>query len=141
MGTIFEVAKKLDELSPNPTEFLFFDKLMSFENELGIEHVLTSWAFLYEHKLRLPSQRNPFTTLNHEDLKLKIYNRLTEELVFSGGGASKEQAHSLVNALLESTGAIDAIFSDFLIDDWTFCELFLVRCEVGGFILSFLGED
>jgi hypothetical protein len=141
MQSICEFVKKLDELSPNPTEFLFFDKQITFENELGIECALTSWAFLYEHKLRLPSQRNPFTALSSEDLKLKIYNRLTEELVFRGDGASTEQAQSLVSALIVSSGAIDALFSDFLIDDWTFCELLLVRCNVGGFILSFLGED
>jgi hypothetical protein len=138
---ISEILRGLDEGLPNVTEFLLFNKPLHLEDELQLEVALTAWANLYGHTVRLPSRRNPFEPLSLEGANSFIHDRLTKDIVFGTSGLSEKEAADLAKMLLSSTGAVRALATSFLIEDWTFCDFLAVSCRHGGFFLAFLGED
>jgi hypothetical protein len=136
-----ELIKELEECTPNSIDVLLLNKSTLLESKLEIESTLASWAFAFNHNLLEKNRRNPFANLNDKEVREYIVDRLSRDIVFGSKSKDIERAVSLTDSLLTGLGSVAGIESDFVIDNWTFCNLIIISAKKTTLVLAFLGED
>lgn len=125
----------------NLAEFLVLDLEGGATSDEAREAVLSEWAAANGHSLRAPDERNPFQPLVEGEVEGWLGDRHFEDIVYRTEGADQQRSRSVAADLVTGIGPADYQWSDFIIDDWTFCDVVVITQPLRGIVIAFLGED
>lgn len=103
--------------------------------------VLSNWAAAKGHALRASGERNPLLPLVEGEVEEWLGDRHFEDIVFRTSGPDQHRSRSVAAELVARIGPANCQWSDFTIDDWTFCDVVVITQPLRGILIAFLGED
>ena len=135
------ILDELDVLAPDCHDAMLINTAVVQAADSDIEPLLQGWAAAFGHKLRIPERRNSFQWLSHDDAVTWVNGHLTRDLVFGTVGMEAQKAAALTAQLFDHLGRVQALTSNFVISDWTFCDVIVMSNASATLLLAFLGED
>ena len=139
-----DLKSTLDNLTvyaPNPTDFWLLNQAIDLGDGGALETVLRDWASRFGHTLRPPEGRNPTVGLSKEEVAEHIASRLSRDIMFNSRGFDESESLAMAELLVSSFGITDGVASDFVIRDWTFCDLLMCTGQTFSIVIAWLGED
>ncbi|RYZ20063.1 MAG: hypothetical protein EOO16_17990 [Chitinophagaceae bacterium] len=133
--------ENLTVYGPNPTDLCIFNLIVDLDDSGAVEAVLRDWASRFGHTLRPPGGRNPFARLSAGEVAGHISSRLSRDIVFNTRGFEEPDSRAMADALMRSFAIKEGIATDFVISDWTYCELLVCTGETFTVVIASLGED
>lgn len=139
-----ELVAQLDQFTEeahNVTEFLVLDLAEGVTDDQARETILSDWAAANGHALRASGEQNPFCPLVGEKVEGWLADRHFEDIVYRTVGPDQKRSSSAAAELVARIGPADYRWSDFIIDDWTFCDVLVITQPLRSIVIAFLGED
>jgi hypothetical protein len=133
--------ESLTVYSPNPTDFWLLNQALDLGDDSAVEAILRDWSSRFGHTLRPPESRNRTARLCKEEVAEHIASRLSRDIVFNSRGFDESESRAMAELLVSSFGITDGVANDFVIDDWTFCDLLVCAGEAFTIVIASLGED
>lgn len=141
MKDIFAQLTQFTSDANNVAEFLILDLDGSVVGDEAREKALSEWATAHGHSLRAPGERNPIESLVEGEVEGWLYDRHFKDLVHKIKGPDQQLSTALATELVASIGPADYPWSNYTIDDWTFCEVVVGTQPHRCIVVAFLGED
>ena len=139
-----DLKNAIDNLTvyaPNPTDFWLLNQTIDLGDGGAVEAVLRDWASRFGHTLRPPEGRNPTIRLSKEEVAEHIASRLSRDIVFNSRGFDESESRVMSELLVSSFGIANGVAINFVICDWTFCDLLVCTGETFSIVIASLGED
>lgn len=139
-----EIAAQLDRFTQeanNEVEFLIVELDKGLAGDRARETALSEWAAAMGHELRAPNKRNPFQSLVEGEVERLLGDMHFEDIVFRTKGPDEQRSQSIAAELVAHIGPADYQWSDFIIDDWTFCLVVVITQPLRAIVIAFMGED
>lgn len=133
--------ENLTVYAPNATDFWLLNLSTDLDDGGSVEAVLQDWATRFKHSLRPPEARNPLARLSAEEVAEHIGSRLGRDIVFNSRGFEESECRAMAEVLVSSFELTDGVSTEFLIRDWTFCDLLVCTGQNFTVVIATLGED
>lgn len=105
------------------------------------EFLLSQWAEANGHSLRALGERSKFQQLVEGEVGSWLGDRHFKDLLHGIYGPDQHRSRSVAADLVASIGPADYQWTDFAIDEWTFCDVLVVTQPLRGIVIAFLAED
>jgi hypothetical protein len=139
-----DLKKAIDNLAvyaPNTTDFCLLNQTVDLGDSAAVEAVLGDWASRFGHSLLPPEGRNPFARLSAEEVAGHIGSRLSRDIVSNSPGFEESDSRAMAEVLVSSFDITEGIATDYVIRDWTFCDLLVCTGQAFTIVIASLGED
>ena len=133
--------ENLTVYAPNPTDFCILNQTVDLGDREAFESVLRDWASRFGHSLVPLDARNPCTRLSAGEVIEHIGSHLSRDIVFNTRGFDESESRAMAELLVNSFGFTDGVAINFVIRDWTFCDLLVCTGQNFTAVIAVLGED
>jgi hypothetical protein len=133
--------ENLTVYAPNATDFWLLNQSTDLDDSSAVEAVLQDWASRFKHSLRPPETRNLLARLSATEVAEHIGSRLSRDIVFNTRGFEESESRAMAEVLVSSFELTDGVSTDFVIGDWTFCDLLVCTGQNFTVVIASLGED
>ncbi len=133
--------ENLTVYAPNATDFFLLNQAVGLSDTDALEGVLRDWASRFGHSLLPLKGRNPYAKLSAAQVVEHIASRLSRDIVFNTCGFDESESRAMAEVLVSSFAITDGIATDYVIRDWTFCDLLVCSGQNFTAVVADLGED
>jgi hypothetical protein len=133
--------ENLTVYAPNPTDFCLFNQAIDVGDSEAVDAVLRDWAARFNHSLLPPERRNPFARLSAGEVADHIRSRLCRDIVFNSRGFEDCESRAIAEVVVSAFDITDGVATDYVIRDWTFCDLLVCTGPNFTIVIASLGED
>lgn len=127
--------------APNATDFCLMNQAVDLDDADALESVLRDWASRFGHSLLPLEGRNPYAKLSPSQIVEHIASRLSRDIVFNTRGFDETESRAMAEVLVTSFGFTAGIATDYVIRNWTFCDLLVCSGQNFTAVIAAMGED